>query len=71
MSQNQPRIVAIEYTWTDPWTEEFCAGAKLAYSRQRMMAGFYRKHALAQKASAQQFTGPRKPKLTVKVHRTG
>jgi len=64
-----PRITAIEYAWIDPWTKEFCAGAKLAYSPARMVGGFYRKHALAQKPLAQQFTGPRKPKLVVQVHR--
>lgn len=61
--------LAIEYVWVDPWTGEFCSGARLAYTRQRMATGFYRRHALGSKTIAKQFTGPRKPKLVLTVHR--
>lgn len=61
--------VAIEFAWTDPWTGEFCAGACMGYSRQRMASGFYRRQILAMKPLAKTWTGPRTPKLKLVIHR--
>lgn len=66
-SQKKPTM--IEYEWYDPWTNEFCAGAKLKYTRQRMANGFYRRHILSMKVLAKQWTGQRTPKLRLTVHR--
>lgn len=61
--------VAIEFAWTDPWTGEFCAGARMVYSRQRMASGFYRRQILAMKPLAKTWTGLRTPKLKLVIHR--
>lgn len=62
-------IKAIEYAWIDPWTSEFCAGARMAYSKRRMEKGFFRRQILATKTLAQRFCGLRKPKLVLRIHR--
>lgn len=65
------RPTAIEFAWTDPWTGEFCAGAYMPYTRERMVSGFYRRQILAMKNLAKTWTGPRTPKLKMVVHRVG
>lgn len=41
------RPTAIEFAWIDPWTGEFCAGAYMPYTRERMSNGFYRRQIVA------------------------
>lgn len=65
------RPTAIEFAWIDPWTGEFCAGAYMPYTRERMSNGFYRRQIVAMKPLAKTWTGPRTPKLKMVVHRAG
>jgi hypothetical protein len=68
---SRQRPTAIEFAWTDPWTGEFCAGAYMPYTRERVVSGFYRRQIVAMKPLAKTWTGPRAPKLIVVVHRDG
>lgn len=59
---------AIEFAWIDPWTGEFCAGACMAWTRQRAAAAHYSRQIRAMKPTAQSWCGLRKPVLHIVYH---
>lgn len=63
------RPIAIAFSWRDPWTDEFCSGATLAYSPQRAAAGFYSRSITNFKKIARQHTAMRTPVLRIQFIR--
>ena len=62
-------VTAIEFAWVDPWTGEWCAGWRMCWDKRRAARSHYSRQIKAAKVLAQSWTGPRTPKLKLRIIR--
>jgi hypothetical protein len=65
------RVIAIEFAWIDPWTEEWCCGWRMPWDKRKAARSYYSRQIKNMKRWAKEFcTGPRTPKLKLKIIRS-
>jgi len=63
-------IVSVDFKWIDPWTGEFCCGWVMPWDKRRAAKSMYSRQIRNMKLWAKEFcTGPRTPKLVLKINR--
>jgi hypothetical protein len=63
MKRRRPK--AVEITFVDPWSGEFCSGGTFQYTPERAASGFYTRSISRLRDLAKQWTGMRQPQLRV------
>jgi len=65
------RVIAIYFAWVDPWTDEFCCGWTMRWDKRKAARSHYSRQIKNMKRWAKEFcTGPRTPKLQLKIIRS-